>query len=521
LTAAAAAAPLCADDLELLAIAAYLAGRNAESAAAWERAHHEHLRLGNVARAVRCGFWLSMALLLSGETARGGGWVARSQRLLDSIDGDCAERGFLVLPAGFAALFNGGAAAAYGIFEQAAVIGERFAEADLVATARHGQGQALIRQGNVVEGLALFDEVMTAVTAGEVGTIAAGVIYCAVVETCQEILDLRRANEWTTALANWCVDQPELVPYRGQCLVHRSEVMQQAGDWADAMQEASAACRRLSEPTSHPALGRAMYQLAELHRLRGELVEAEDAYGRASDAGHYPQPGLALLRLAQGRIEPAASGIRSALHQVTDFFAKARLLPPYVEIMLAVGDTAAAREAADDVTAMAGRIPAPVLRALAAHARGAVCLAEGDADAALTELLRAEDGWRKVQLRYEGACTRVLIGLARRRLGDGDTAHLDLAGARSVFVQLGAATDVERLDRLVSPEKSGPAVSGLTPRELEVLKLVSTGRTNAAVASELVLSEKTVARHVSNIFAKLGLSSRSAATAYAYEHNLV
>jgi DNA-binding CsgD family transcriptional regulator len=521
LTAAAAAEPLSAPDLESLAVAAYLAGRDQESAAAWERAHQEYLRLGNLTRAVRCGHWLSMALFLRGETARGGGWIARCQRLLDSVDGDCAERGFLLLPAAFAALFDGGAAAAYGIFEQAVAIGERFAEVDLVAIARHGQGQALIRQGHLVEGVGLLDEVMTSVTAGEVGPITAGIIYCAVVETCQEILDLRRANEWTVALTDWCAGQPELVPYRGQCLVHRSEVMQQAGEWSEAMAEARTACARLAEPTAHPALGRAMYQVAELHRLRGELAEADDAYRRASEAGHYPQPGLALLRLAQGRAVVAAAAIRGAVEQTNDFFARTRLLAPCVEVMLATGDVAGARKAAEELTSSVGGIPAPVLRALAAHARGSVSLAEGNPAAALSDLTRADDSWRSLQLTYERARTRVLIGLARRELGDADTAELDLDGARSAFVRLGATTDLDRLDRLLSTPAEGPAATGLSPRELEVLKLVATGRSNQAVAAELVLSEKTVARHLSNIFAKLGLSSRSAATAYAYEHHLV
>jgi ATP/maltotriose-dependent transcriptional regulator MalT len=264
-----------------------------------------------------------------------------------------------------------------------------------------------------------------------------------------------------------------------------------------------------------------MYQVAELHRLRSELVDAEDAYRRASEAGHFPQPGLALLRLAQGRPDVAAAAIRGALDQASDFFARARLLAPYVEIMLASGDVRAARAAADELTGSAGGIPAPVLRALAAHARGAVCLAEGQPAAALTELLHADEGWRGLQLRYEGARTRVLIGLARRELGDADTARLDLNGARSVFGTLGATTDLQRLDRLIPSEPADPDVNGLTPRELEVLRLVATGRSNQAIASVLLLSEKTVARHLSNIFAKLDLSSRSAATAYAYEHHLV
>ena len=513
--------PLDVADLELLAVAAYLAGRDDASAAAWEQAHHEHLRRGDPAGAARCGFWLALAMIMRGEMARGGGWVARAQRLVEDARLDGPERGFLMLPAAFATLLEGGAAAAYAIFEQAVAIGERFAEPDLVALARHGLGQALLLRGDTAAGLALLDEVMTAITAGEVGPITSGLIYCAVIETCQDIYDLRRAHEWTAALSDWCAAQPELVPYRGQCLVHRSEVMQQAGEWPDAMQEARLACQRLSTPTVHPALGRAMYQLAELYRLCGQAVEAEAAYRRAGECGHYPQPGLALLRVTQGRVDAAAVAIRGAAEQVTDRMARARVLSAYVEIVLATDDVGAARTAADELTVIAGDIGAPLLLAMAAHARGAVLLAEGDARGALDALREADAGWRSLQARYEGARTRVLVGMARSRLGDDDTAQLELDGARAVFVGLGATPDVELLDRMTAAPRRDPNPGGLSPRELEVLRLVATGRTNHAIAVELVLSEKTVARHVSNIFAKLDLRSRSAATAYAYEHGLV
>lgn len=519
-TAAAEQSPLDAADLEASAAAAYLAGRDDDSAAALEQAHHEYLRQGDPASAARCGFWLALALILRGEMARGGGWVARSQRLVEENKLDGPERGYLMLPAAFATLFDGGAAAAYAIFEQAAEIGVRHGEHDLVALGRHGQGQALIARGDIAQGAALLDEVMTAIATGEVGPIPSGLIYCAVIETCHHIYDFRRAREWTVALNNWCAAQPELVPYRGQCLVHRSEVMQQAGDWPDAMEEARLACQRLSTPTVQPALGGAMYQLAELHRLCGEPTEAEECYRQASECGHYPQPGLALLRAAQGKVDAAAAAIRSAVGEVTDPLDRTRILSAYVEIALVNGDVGAAHSAADELTVIAKDVDALPLLAMSAHARGAVLLAEGDPKAALDALREAGERWRSLQARYDGARTRVLVGLARRALGDDDTAQLELDGARTVFVALGAAPDVERLDRLVGRPREGGA-GDLSPRELEVLRLVATGRTNSAIAGELVLSEKTVARHVSNIFAKLGLSSRSAATAYAYEHGLV
>ena len=518
LTAAADESPLDVADIERLAIAAYLAGRDEDSAGAWEQAHLRHLDRGDPARAARCGFWLALALILRGETGRGGGWVARAQRLIEEGQLDGPERGFLMLPAGFSTLFQGGAAAAYAIFEQAATIGERFDERDLLALARHGLGQALILRGDTAAGMALLDELMTAITAGEVGPIPSGLICCAAIETCHHIFDLRRAQEWTASLSDWCAAQPELVPYRGQCLVHRSEIMQQSGQWPDAMQEAELACDRLSTPTVHPALGKAMYQLAELHRLRGQAAEAEAAYRQASESGHYPQPGLALLRVTQGRIDAAVAAIRSAAGEVTDRLDRARILSAYVDIMLAAADVPAARAAADELTLIGNDNGAPLLLAMAAHARGTVLLAEGNARAALEALGEAAKGWRGFQARYDGARTRVVVGLARRQLGDDDTAQLELDGARSVFVELGALPDVALLDRLAGSARED---SGLSPRELEVLRLLATGRTNRAIADQLVLSERTVDRHVSNIFAKLGVSSRSAATAYAYENHLV
>lgn len=511
--------PLGADDLVRLATAAYLVGHDAESGAATERAHHAYLRLGLPARAVRCAFWMAVPLILKGETARGGGWLARAQRLLDDARLDCAEQGWVRVPSGMRLVYEGDFDAAYAVFSEAVEIGERFGDPELVALARHGQGRALIAGGDVTAGLTLLDESMIAVTSGELSPLVTGIVYCSVIEACQELFDLRRAQEWTAALSEWCASQPELVPYRGQCLVHRSQVLQTRGAWPDALDEARRACERLSEPPGQPALGMAYYQQAELHRLRGALARAEEGYRLSARYGHPAQPGLALLWLAQGRTDAAVAAIKAAAEETPERLLRARILAAYVEIMLAAGDVARARSAADELARIAADIGAPLLGAVAAHARGAVLLAEGDAPAALDALLDAGRTWVELDAPHDRARSRVLVGLARQRLGDADTARLELDAARQAFRQLGAAPDLARLDALTGERPGGDA--GLSPRETEVLRLVATGRTNHAIAAELALSEKTVARHLSNIFGKLGLSSRSAATAYAYEHDLV
>ena len=418
------------------------------------------------------------------------------------------------------AIFQGEMGTARETFAQATAIGERFGDRDLVTLARHGEGRALIGEGRVVEGVALLDEVMIAVTSGEVSPAVTGDVYCSVIEACQQIFDLRRAQAWTAALTRWCESQPALVPYRGQCLVHRAEIMQLHGAWPDALGEAQRAGEWLARPPGHPAAGAALYLQAELHRLRGEFAAAERAYREASHWGRDPQPGLAQLRLAQGQVELAQAAIRRRLDDEQDRATKSVLLAARAEIALAAGDVGAARGASDELAQIAGSLQTPFMNALSAQSSAAVLLAERDARAALVLLRQAGTVWRELDVPYEMARVRVLVGVACRQVGDDDTAELELAAAREVFEQLGAASDLALVDALArGPE--GPVAGGLTQRELQVLGLIATGRTNRAIAADLVISEKTVARHVSNILTKLGLSSRSAATAYAYEHDLV
>jgi DNA-binding NarL/FixJ family response regulator len=338
-----------------------------------------------------------------------------------------------------------------------------------------------------------------------------------VISLCQAVFDVRRAREWTAALTRWCDAQPELVPFRGNCLVHRCEILQLQGAWRDADASAREACEWLAGPPQWDSLGAAHYQLGEIQRLRGELAAAEESYRRASAAGRDPEPGMSLLRTVQGRVDLALPAIRRALEEAGDPPTRARLLSACVEVALEAGDVAAARAAADELGAIAERRGAPYLDALACEAAGAVMLAEGDPRAALAKLRVAQRSWLALEAPHQVARVRMRIGVACRELGDGASAELEFEAARGVLEELGAAPDLERLVRLAG----SPAPGGLSRRETEVLTLVAAGKTNRTIASELFISEKTVARHVSNIFMKLGVSSRAEATAYAYTHGVV
>jgi DNA-binding NarL/FixJ family response regulator len=513
------------DDLARLAIAAFLIGRDDECITSLVRLHREAARTGDAAAAARSAFWLVMVLTRIGDSAQSSGWLARGTRALDEARLDVVERGYLMVPVGLHQQESDEPGQALATFVEVGRIAGRFDDPDLATLARLGEGDAVIALGDVRRGMALLDEAMVAVTAGEVSPVVVGIVYCAVIETCHALFDLRRAQEWTAALARWCETQPDMVPYRGQCHLYRAELKQFHGLWQEAAAEARAA--GADRPADQPIAGEAYYRQAELHRLRGEFAHAEAAYRRSSRLGRRPQPGLALLRLAQGRTDQAATSMRTALEEATPRV-RPHLLDPLVEILIANGDIAGARAAADELHAIATSSDAPLLGAMAARAEGAVTLAEGDPRGALATLRRASEAWQVLDAPYEIARTRALLAEAARASGDADGASLELEAARDTFLRLGAETDLRRTDLFEPGGGARPGVDAragsagpLTARELEVLRLVAVGKSNRVIATDLVISEKTVARHVANIFTKLDLTSRSAATAYAYDQGLV
>jgi DNA-binding NarL/FixJ family response regulator len=506
-------------DLALLAQAAHLGGKEKECLSALSRCHLGFLAAEDFAAAARSAFWLGFTLMNGGEMAQAAGWFARARRILDDSGTDSVERGYLQVPVAIRSMQEGDTAAALVALQDAMKIGERFGDKDLVALARQGQGRALIRQGEIAKGLSLIDEAMVAVTAGEISAGVVGGIYCSVIEGCSEVFDLRRVQEWTSALDRWCSSQPETVPYRSHCLVRRAEMLQLHGSWSEALQEAAKARDLLLDPTPKRAVRAAYYRLAELHRLRGDYDEAESLYREASKWGdELARPGLALLRLVKGEIAAAGSLIKQAAAERQDPCSRAHMLVAFVEIEIAAGDLRSANAAASELGEIAHALKATILHALAARAQGAVLLASQDPESAMPHLRTALTQFSTLNAPYEAARTRSLIAEALRAQGQASLAEMETLAACEAYRMLGATPDVKCAERLLNRKSEGVP---LTDRELEVLKLVASGATNRKIATKLAISEKTVARHISNIFNKLDLNSRAAATAYAFQHRLV
>jgi DNA-binding NarL/FixJ family response regulator len=451
-------------------------------------------------------------LITRGDTAQASGWTARNMRLLAGLPATSVAHGYRLAMESFrAAAIDRDYQHAVTAAGEAIELGRRGGDLDLVALALNNGGRALIRSGDIETGLSWFDEAMVSVVSGELSPLVAGTVYCSLLEACDEIVELPRAREWTVALTRWCESQQGIVTFNGQCLTHRSLVLRRHGEWDQAASEAARACEVFQGAADEAATGRAHYQLAEVLRVRGDLPAAEDHYRRAGEWGHDPQPGLALLRLAQGRIDDAAGAMRRIAAETTDTVERIGLLPAYVEVMLAAGDVARAAKGAQELADVAATFATAALRAEADYAEGSVALARGALEAALGPLRASCAAWLSLETPYEAARCRLLMSRACDALGDHDTATLERDAARRTLASLGAG------DVLATPDTD---TFGLTSRELEVLGLVATGMTNQQIADELFIAVKTVDRHVANILTKLDVGTRTAAAAFAYEHRL-
>jgi DNA-binding CsgD family transcriptional regulator len=505
------------EDTMALATSAYLLGNVDEAVRALQAGYQDRIRNGDSLGAVRFASWLGILLNVRGEVAVGGGWVARARRLLETEPEDIVERGYLFAHEFYQHLGRGDFARAGETAVHIVETGRRFSEPDLIAQGLMCQGRMTIYSGRVPEGLALLDEAMVGISAGEVSPIIAGMVYCSMIEACQEVSDFSRAASWTSALTRWCEAQPGLVPYTGQCSLHRGQIMRLRGAYDEALAEFALAQRRYQlEGTAAPA-ALALTEQGDVLRIRGKLDEAEEAYRQAAEFGFEPQPGLALSWLARGRTAAAVTAIHRLLAEAGGPVQRSRLLPAAVEILVAAQLLDEARRRSDELSEIASAFGISALWAMTAYAYAAVELASGETEDALGHGRESGRLWSDIGSPYEASRARVLVARALRELGDEDSATAELAVAGHGFADVGAAPGVQQVDKLLGRARPG----GLTEREIEVLRLVAAGRSNPDIAHALVLSPKTVERHLSNIFTKLDVPSRTAAAAYAHEHGLM
>lgn len=512
-------APLGPEDLERLLWSGGMLDRDEDVFAAGARLYDMHIEAGRDDLAAYWAFFRGFRLFALGEEGHATAMIQQAQRLADGFGRECAAHGYLVLLAAQKELMTGNDPASEMLARQALAVGERCCDIDLIAFARCYLGRALVRQGRIEEGIALLDEAMLPAAEGKLSPIVTGLIYCNLIAACRQVYALDRSREWTDALSDWCGAQPQLVQFHGICMLHRAEILELNGAWQEAIAEARRATLSLAHAIGNEMEAGAAYQEAEIHRLRGEVTAAEKLYRSASRLGLEPQPGMALLRLMQGRAEQAAATIRRVLATTKAPLSRARLLPALVEIMIAAGAKVEARDACQELQAISHRFATDILAAMAAQAKGEIELVEDNPAAALGHFRAALTTWQRAGAPYLEARLRVLAGQACRSLGDEDSAGLEFDAARAIFAELGAAPDLARVTALTGPTNSRP--HGLTRREIEVLGLVATGKTNRLIATELGLSEKTVDRHLSNIFDKLAVNSRAGATAYAFQNGLL
>ncbi len=509
---------LSAADLDTLAEALFWLDRPDESVVVRRDAYAAHLHAGHVHGAAMAAWQLYYDHALIGEMAVASGWLQRARQHVGVRDGSVVD-GFVAVAEADRAHHQGDLEGALAHVERAVEIGRATGDRNLVAMALQTHGRLLVALERVVEGLGLLDEAMVAVINAELSPLFTGWVYCAVLGICHDVADLRRATEWTDAALRWCDELSDGLLYPGLCRVHQVELACLKGSWTTAEREAERACEELLTHDPRYA-GDAVYLAAELHRLRGYLDAAEAGFRRAHELGREPQPGLALVWLAQGRPAAAVAALRLVLTPGPSApLARAGILAALIEAEVAVGELDRADSAVQDLMTVAQRSASSYLEGIAAARDGIVRLARAEVSNALVQLRRARVLLQELAMPYEVSRVQVAIGMAARRAGDEETAMLEFHGAQATFERLGAAWDAEHA-RMLS-EGDVPAAGPLTRREVEVLQLVAQGRTNREIGAALVISEHTVARHLSNIFAKLGVTSRAAATAYAYEHDLV
>ncbi len=507
--AAEAEAPLGAEDYDRFAVTAHLLARMPEYFAIRERAYKNLLAGGDRPAAAEAALWLGTQKLVMGEVAEGGGWIARAARIVAEDGTDSPAAAFLNVPGAFEAAAGGDLERAAAICEECVRAARRLGSDEYAALSLHQQGVFLLAAGRTDEGLACLDEAMVGVASGECSAMVEGIIYCGVIQGCWSIYELTRAQQWTEAMTQWVSAQPDMSNFTGECKVRRAELKQLNGRWPEAVEELEEV--GFTGPDLW-ASGRAASVLGNLDRLRGRFDSAEEHFTLAARLGEDPQPGLALLRLARGSVQAAAAMVRRSLAETHQPGPRIQVLAAAAEILLAAGETDAAEAAARELRGIASVNRSPVVAALGRRAEAAVHLARGAPAAALPLLREALVTWVRARAPYDEARTRVLLADACRALDDRESADREVETARAIFQELGAEPDLTRLTA---------SHDLLSPRELEVLRLVATGATNRAIAEQLVLSERTVDRHVSNIFAKLGVSTRAAATAYAFERQLV
>jgi DNA-binding CsgD family transcriptional regulator len=505
---------LAVDDLDAFAEAAQVLGRGEEALRLLRRACDARVEANDIESAVTSAFWLWQLLIINAEFARANGWVAQARRLTQQ------DHDWFLITDAYSLIGMAEYEAAAELLARAAQDAAYRRQIDLVVFATTVWGRALIKAGRVKEGLSRLDEAMLPVIDGDASPRARSMMYCAAIATCHEVREFARAREWTLALGAWLDSLSGLKgAYFGNCRIYRSYLMRLCGSWREAVNEVAVVCDDLSGGYGQLVAGHAFYQLGEMHRLVGN-PEAEKAYRRAGECGAPTQPGLALLRLAQDDIDTALVGIRRALAETKGRLERLDLLAACVTITLAADDLDAAQSAVTEMALIAEVYDTAAVQAELAGARGAVALAEGDAATALPLLRTAAQWWREMEAPYAVAILSVLIGLACRSMGDEEAAQLELRSARETFARLGARPDLGRIETLLKPPQ--PVAShGLSGREIEVLRLIAAGKTNHAIATELFLSERTVHRHVTNIFDKLGVRSRTAAASYGIQHHIV